>query len=430
MLIAASSVLLVVFIWAYWKNSIVYPIVIYLMWLAIYPLVTLVYYDVLNNPLIGITPYFSQSEIQDFGWVSISALVGVFASMIVFFRSIPQAVALTNESLEGRLFLICAVIFLGLVLFLVVYNKDIYLNSYVYQELRVSGFDSKISSVVNVVTFFEILFLVSMQAFIILNLKIKRAKKIIFIFLVIGCLYLGVKVAIGSRIMFVVYIISFVFWLQARGSIKGYRNITVVGLFLLLFLLMAFNMARNPDNGIAEAVADFGKEFVFASISALYSIGYANEANTPNLFSVISDSLISVVPSIFLGGGGEKSNLLSYEIWKDSIGGYTKISPIGGYYLPGQVYLFTDSIIFVFLFFFVYGWGLIAATKGLSRNVVWWKKLCCMQVMTFGVVFGMRTELWVLLKMYMQQFFILSIALYVIHGSITALKFNSQLRMR
>lgn len=405
-------VLLVAF-WAYWRDIVIEPVVIYTLWLAIYPLAALIYYDYLGNPLEGITPYFNDFEIRGFGFLSIAAIFGLLLSMLVFYRKplSPERFVRVNE-VKGKLFLFLSFVFFGLYISLVLYNKALYFDSYVYQELRVSGFDSKITNIINIVTLIETLFLVSVQSFLVLNLKIKSAKKIIFWIVLIGWFYLLIKLATGSRIMFVIFVVSVVFWLRARSGMSGYRNLTVVGAIFLIGLLVSFNVARNPSNGAIEAMADFGKEFVFASISGLYSFGYAAKPTTPDVFDVLRDSLVSVIPSFLLGGGAEKSKMLNYEVWKESIGGYTEISPIGGYYLPGQIYLFSHSCMAVFLFFFLYGFVLIKANRCLVADVIWWKKLCYMQVITFGVVFGMRTELWVLLKMYLQQFFFVSFFLY------------------
>ena len=404
---------------AYRNKSILQPVVIYGIWMSIYPITTLFYYRVLNNPLNAVVPDFNGQEIRKYAELSAAAIIGLIVSFAGLKIKRENGNPIPSEILQktrGKIFFVLSVIFLGVLYALAFKYRDIFLDAYVYQELRATNWDPRIANVVNQVTTIEILFLICIQAYLVLNTKSMEKRKIIKEILVIGLFYLALKIMIGSRILFVVYAISAVFCLvQIKSKIKYGKIVPSVLAFLVLLIL--FNMVRNPENGLSEAAADFGKEFVFASISAIYSVGYSGEPGTPNISAVIADTLTSIVPSSLFGGAENKFALLDYESWKESIGGYTAISPIGGYYLPGQIYLFTGSLMAVFIFFFFYGRILVAAQKSFKRSKNAWVRLVSLQILTFGVVFGVRTELWVLLKMYIQQFFILTFVLALIYSA-------------
>lgn len=291
---------------------------------------------------------------------------------------------------------------------LVLKYRAIFLDGYVYQNLRLSGWDPAIQNAINTVTTVEIVFLICVQSYLLFCFSSSDARRLPAFVFALMLIYFAIKIAIGSRILFVIFLLSIFYAQLARTVVFKRRHFVMTAIFAIpLFVL--FNYIRNPDGALLGALLDLGKEFVFASISALYSIDYAIEPTSPSLLQMVSDSVIAVVPSVFFGGASVKEQYLIYEVWKESIGGYTQISPIGGYYLPGQVFLGSNSLLVVFMFFFLYSRLLVKGERLLYTSGNLWSRLVGLQIVTFGVVFGVRTELWILLKMYIQQMVLLTV---------------------
>ncbi|MDF6450830.1 hypothetical protein NMT55_25115, partial [Escherichia coli] len=103
---------------------------------------------------------------------------------------------------------------------------------------------------------------------------------------------------------------------------------------MILVLFVAANYFRSLKGdslGFIGAIEQFTYEFLFATISSLYSINYVNIHNSPDTVGMLFDSIKGVIPSFLYGGSEIKKSMMTYEMWKSSIGGYRSISPVGGY---------------------------------------------------------------------------------------------------
>ena len=395
---------------AYKQNSLLEPITIYSLWISIYPIITLFYYKTLENPLWYVIPDFSKNEIEKYTQISAAATLGLIAANF----NQKKEKNITIKRIMNTSYLIKIAVIIITISYIYIYtNKEIFLNNYIYQEIRASNWDPKIANAINTLTALEIFFICCLQFFMATNsYEVTQRKHKAWIYL-LTIVYLIFKLIIGSRILFVVLALSLLYWTKKQTLKIKRSKFLALSLFAIL-LFIAFNGIRNSENSFIESSADLSKEFIFASVSALYSVEYAATPESPNLITITSDSLISLIPSALLPDGTSKTSLLNYEKWKEYIGGYRNISPIGGYFLPGQIFLVTNSLIAVFLFFYIYGKLLIHSLKIYRTSKSIFSALLTIQIITFGVIFGIRTELWVLLKMYLQQFIAFSLLFLLI----------------
>jgi hypothetical protein len=121
----------------------------------------------------------------------------------------------------------------------------------------------------------------------------------------------------------------------------------MICIFLLGFI--ATIRERPIELPTLTIIYNFFQEFINSTIDFVFAIDYVSRGQGPPLFWPLLDPLPSIIPSFVIPG--PKEDLYVFDTWLDSIGGAKYFSPTGGYFLPGQLYVFTGSIAGVFIYF-------------------------------------------------------------------------------
>ncbi|MGE9761910.1 hypothetical protein [Pseudomonas sp. PDM20] len=395
------------------RKEIYQPISIYTLWLSLYPIVSIILLEHFPDSIPEIVPKFANETIDRFKIISLTA-----TTALVLSSYLPQIKLTPREDFKavdniarGKFFKFLSTVLIALVVLSIATHKDIYLNGYIYQNLRASDWAPEIANAINTVTTLELLFLISLQGLFLSTPVEKLAKEKYF--KIIIATYIIIKILTGSRLLLVVLGLSFFYTSENFKRKKLNQSRAILLGIAILAMFTAFNLVRSPDSrNIAKATMNFSYEFLFASISALNSVELSGKPDTPDFFETLGDSIKSIVPSLIMGGANEKTSTLNYESWKSKIGGFQRISPVGGYYLPGQVYLTTSSLLSVFAYFLGLGSLLKLAERKIKSNTKLITKIIYLQICTFGIVFGARTEIWIYHKMYIQQFILTSFFIY------------------
>lgn len=395
------------------------PLYLYFLFLSIYPVSVYVYVNYMTaGNLPDVIPIFSDRTYKLFYFLSFfsilfMALGDFFASYFTRIDKVRYLPVLADNP-SSQIALLFSFMLLMFMYSYVFINREVFIDSYVYQLLRSEGFSSQISNKINVYSSLEVLFLISVFYLLLTLRSVKVVLVVLFAFLLL-------KLMIGSRLMLLPPLL-FLLWIQIQkadgiSSLKGVSFRKAVSyLFLLVLLFIAFNVIRAERSGgisLFVGLFNFLLEFVFATISSLYSISYVEVGNAPNGMLMSIDGFMASIPSVFFGGAEEKKLYLEYENWKRSIGGYSNISPVGGYFIVGQVFLMFKNVYFCFLFFLIYGFLLNLAEYKLKVSRSKFSKLFFSQVIFFGIIYGVRTEFWVLQKSIIQQYGVITLLFLV-----------------
>jgi len=413
-------VLYVFFIgWLLIKRDIGAPLGIYVVWFSLYPLITILYFNVITSYIdISYVDSFDPWLIQQFTSCSVFALLGLLVSYMVsrkYWKVESYTLAVDYPRILSVFLLSGLFTFFGLYLLVLLKYKNIFFDNYVYQYIRVENFDPAVLKAVSMVTSVEIIFIIFFQSLMVFYMNRPHNKKL---FIAMILLYAAVKFMVGSRLLLVVVFVSYyVTFLHKRVKIRFLYQILFVFCFIGFFML--FNLKRHGfESSALSGLMDLGLEFTYSSLSAINSIDFVASGNGLNILKLLNDFVFGLVPSVLLGGN--KSDYINFVSWVDDIGGFKNISPVGGYYLVGQVYLYSHSVLFILLFFIVYGSMIAICYRNIFSKTNLWVRLISLQAVSFGLVFGIRTELWVLSKMWIQQFILIPVVLGILY---TGMKF-------
>ncbi|HHS9487736.1 TPA: O-antigen polysaccharide polymerase Wzy [Raoultella ornithinolytica] len=388
------------------------PLYIYYIFLSFYPIVVCLYQALVPVSFLpDVVPLFSKEVYDKFYQLAFfSILLMAITDFLLTKISGINRRKYTPPNANKSYCQIMKAINLSLIvcLFLFVFiNKGLFIDSYIYQSLRVDDFSDKISGIIGLYNTLELFYILSLFFLIIIN---KERKYVIFSFV---C-FLVLKMLIGSRLMLVPPLLLYL-WVMVNDSESRktipFRKI-VIYLVLVLVLFVAANYFRSLKGdslGFIGAIEQFTYEFLFATISSLYSINYVHLNNSPGFWGMLFDSIKGVIPSFIYGGAEIKKSMMTYESWKSAIGGYRAISPVGGYYIVGQVYLWVKSSMVVYAFFISYAVLLHFSELYLKIKQNFLAKMIFAQMVFFGMVYGVRTEIWIFQKIYLQQFLLTTI---------------------
>ncbi|HDZ2070138.1 TPA: oligosaccharide repeat unit polymerase, partial [Klebsiella pneumoniae] len=383
------------------------PIYIYYIFLSLYPIVVCLYQALVPISFLpDVVPTFGKEIYHDFYQLTFfsilfMAITDLFLTRITGINrrkyTPPDVTKAYCQIMKVMNFILIASLFV-----FVFINKGLFIDSYVYQSLRVDDFSDKISGVIGLYNTIELFYILSLFFLVIIN---KHRKFVIFSFL---C-FLVLKMLIGSRLMLVPPLLLYL-WImindsESRRTIPFRKILVYLCLILVLFVAANYFRSLKGDSlGFIGAIEQFTYEFLFATISSLYSINYVNIHNSPDTVGMLFDSIKGVIPSFLYGGAEIKKSMMTYEMWKSSIGGYRSISPVGGYYIVGQVYLWLKSSLMVYIFFISYAALLHFSELYLKVKKNFLGKMIFSQMVFFGMVYGVRTEIWIFQKIYLQQF--------------------------
>lgn len=318
-----------------WKKLYVRPIVIYILFLFPYPLVPSIVFYLDLSVLYPWVPSFSEEVYMKALLISLVALFPL--SLLPYFmqKAITKAVFLPNSSfkLVKQVFL---VIFSLYMLFVLVNFKGFFINHY--------G-DIKTGIFFKIITLFDY-FLYSAFVYRLAYLpaqKLSRAELASLGF------YSLVKIASGGRMFLVTFILAYAVHYVKQ---KGENIISLVKLiplaFLMIFSLGFVVSIRERTFNIAKSFYSLSLEYMNCYISALKSSSLKEDFIDTH-YTFFLDPILSFIPS----GIFNRENFYFFK-FLDSIGGYYAYSPVGGQYLPHQVFLINPSFIFVFIYFFIY----------------------------------------------------------------------------
>jgi len=403
------------------RNRIVSPLIIYGVMISFYPLFTFMYYEVWGVDLLPkIFPNFSRETVLNFYIISFVAIIGLLIPEIFLgkkYNFVPIDYEFNFIKNSYSVFSSITFFISILMLFFVLYNKNIFLDQYIYQAIRSSGFDKSIVGILSLYTTLEVLYLMFFFFSFLLGNNKLNVKSILVLSLLVFAL---IKVMIGSRLMLVPIILLWLFLSNKnlKFSTTNLKKKIILGSLIPIFILFNIFRDRERQTTIFEGILNFSFEYVFASISALYSIDFVENNLYEDSYMMFLDGFLAVIPSFMLGGANFKYELMSFTNWVDGIGGYLYISPVGGYYLPGQIYLASQSILGVFLFFLLLGVMLIYFEKKLFLSKSVWKKAIAAQICCLLVVYGVRSELWIFEKVIIQQIILMIFLIWALWANI------------
>ena len=386
------------------------PIYIYYIFLSFYPVVVYLYQVLVPISFLpDVIPSFGQEIYHDFYQLAFFSILFMAITDLFLTRitGINRRKYTSPDVTKAYCQIMMNLILIVSLFVFVFINKGLFIDSYVYQSLRVADFSDKISGVIGLYNIIELFYILSLFFLMIIN---KHRKFVIFSFL---C-FLVLKMLIGSRLMLVPPLLLYL-WImindsESRRTIPFRKILVYLCLILVLFVAANYFRSLKGDSlGFIGAIEQFTYEFLFATISSLYSINYVNIHNSPDTVGMLFDSIKGVIPSFLYGGSEIKKSMMTYEMWKSSIGGYRSISPVGGYYIVGQVYLWLKSFLMVYIFFILHAILLHFSELYLKVKKNFLGKMIFSQMVFFGMIYGVRTEIWIFQKIYLQQFLITTV---------------------
>lgn len=206
----------------------------------------------------------------------------------------------------------------------------------------------------------------------------------------------------GNRTALVMHFLV-IFWrYYSQHGLKLIEKFLVklVGIAAAIVILGAISLYRQGGvdfmNALMEGYTLIIYEFSGALISGLYSVQHVQSGDGPPLLLGLLDPVWGTIPSFLIP---LKRELLTFHTWLEGTGGgYYRLSPVGGFYTAGNLYLITGSLLGVFVYFSLFSsllvWGYrnlfqaqpIALTRALlSVSLVLW--------------LGLRYEYWIIGKM-------------------------------
>jgi hypothetical protein len=350
---------LALFISFFVDSSYIRPVNIYLLIMNFYVFTSAIciWIDISNlidtSDLFS-TPFSLQNFLQAFriGLVSLVAI----SWPLVFRKSdesftLPESFIERNSNqvfLNAMLFLMFIAL-LGLCWYIYIHRADLIEQYKVALLAETFKEEVQIKNIKKFVGFYNSIFIVLILMYIVYNPTWFSSK----IFWAESFVILLVNAILGSR-QTLVALSAMIFWrYYVQRGIKWLdsKAFKISGLAICIFLLafIAAIRERPIELPTLTVVYNFFYEFINSSIDFVFAIDYMSRGKGPPLFWPLLDPLPSVIPSFLIPG--QKADLYVFDTWLDSIGGAKNFSPTGGYFLPGQLYLFTGSIAGVFIYF-------------------------------------------------------------------------------
>jgi hypothetical protein len=226
-------------------------------------------------------------------------------------------------------------------------------------------------------------------------------KKIFWLILLV---YFVFKARIGGR-WAMADVTFLLFWRYYIERKTGWIDKAYVKFFCMLAAVFILGLIALKREGRLEVYYDTGsyltplvmlsKEFINCSFSLLYSVYYISRDAGPPLIWPLFDPVISLLPSFMFPG---REDLFFFKNWFKAIGGLRNFSPMGGTFLPGQIYLFTGSLVAVGIFFFLLARMYHYLSMKLlhrPRKLDQMQGLIGLSVLTIA---GVRADYWIFMK--------------------------------
>jgi hypothetical protein len=168
-----------------------------------------------------------------------------------------------------------------------------------------------------------------------------------------------------------------------------------------LFLMGAISGYRERNIDLLAALTENYYAIIFefgnCIYSSLTSVEEILNGTGPPVFWGLLDPIIGLIPTFLIPG---KKELITFHTWIENLpGGYDEIAPVGGFFLPGNLYLVTGgSLIGVFIYFSLFSILLILAYRYLFQV----GKVALMRglmVVSLICIMGLRYEYWIIVKM-------------------------------
>ena len=160
--------------------------------------------------------------------------------------------------------------------------------------------------------------------------------------------YALVKIGSGGRMFLLVFVLAYLvhFVKQNGDKVLSLSKFIPVSLFTIFGLGFIVSI-RERTFDVAKSFYSLSLEFLNCYISALKTASLSEDFIGTN-YTFFLDPILSFIPS----GIFDRENFYFFR-FLDSIGGYYAYSPIGGQYLPHQIFLIHPSYVFVFIYFLV-----------------------------------------------------------------------------
>lgn len=341
-------------------------------------------------------PFFSTQEYLQGFRIGLVSLVGI--SMAIPPRSNifkkPEYVTDSQREQMFSKFLIFVLILVGIFQFYYIYqNRDIFLEKYIMEE-ELAKLDKYIF-----VTYLDWLIFALILGYSTYNQNWYKSK-VYWLFLIY---YLAIKSLTGFRYP-IAFIMLMLFWQYYRiNKITWlgkplYKIIIFVSVLFglgYMVILRGTGQSQYAESSIfLQSFVNLFIEFFGGTVNTFYSVRYVQQNMGPPLILPFFDPLLAILPTFIFP---EKYELLYYYNWHQLIG-MKNYNPFGGVFMPGQIYLFTHSLIGVALFFYLLtrlfhwaSWKLVHSSRKIDQ-------VRCLSVLSILLLTGIRTEYWIYVK--------------------------------
>lgn len=395
-------------------SSFIRPVYIYLFMANMYVIFITegLWFDrMLFNPYLEI---FTKAEFLEGFRICLVSLLGIAfplargKSKEIYKPSKPQGDYASNVVYTKALLFLNMLAIVGEGLYIYT-NRKLFLESYILSIRHEVGYKEAHLMAMPVEYFDNLIFSFSLL-YIVYNTKWSFSK----LFWSEVVLFSMLHMMTGSRkLMVILWLLIFWRYYTQHGIKWLDRTLVKLGGLVLALLFMGCIgvwRSTNLEFTILQALIYISNEFSFGIISTLYSVHYFWLGVGPPLFLPLLDGITGLIPTFLIP---EKLDLLIWRSWLDSIGGHEKFCPIGGVHLPSQLYLFTGSLLGVFVFFYLFSLFLQQAYRNLFAD----RKIDIMRGLTAASmisIFSLRSEFWLQLKMIILWWGVLPLSLYFI----------------
>jgi hypothetical protein len=312
------------------------PSFIYCMVMMMYPMVTLLIEALHLHILYPWVPVYKDADYVRFCEVSLAAIVPLY--VVAFFSSkrlYPlESIQVRSIGLNGfeKRFLTFA--FLVYFAYVATHLGEIFGAS--YREFQVSG-GMKALAAMDYLVFFALL----LRLPLISHDFSKFEKSMLLI-------YFAVKLFTGGRMFMVTIGLALLLFYIAKNRPSAKRVRGLLRLSPLVVLLMGLAVYfREKNANLLMMGYSLSQEYVNSTMGALKVAQLSLSSEREQHLDMLLDPLLSMIPSTIY----ERSNFAYFAYIDEKFGGWQNYNPIGGSYLPNEVFLVYPNLSFVFVYF-------------------------------------------------------------------------------
>ncbi|MDD2775818.1 MAG: hypothetical protein PHU06_07675 [Gallionella sp.] len=312
------------------------PTFIYCLVMMLYPIVTLGM-DVLKLHLLypWVKTYADVDYVR-FAQISLAAIMPLY--LLAFFSSkglqrleCMQVKSIFLNGFERQFLIFVFVIYFA---YAAVNAKQILFGG--YAEFQAAGGHKSLAAM-DYLIFFALLLRLP-----VITLDFSKAEKVLML------LYFGFKLVSGGR-MFMVTIgmaMLLVYMAKHRPTPQRVRKMLLFSPLVAVLMGLAV-LFREKSSNFLMAGFSLSQEYINSTMGALKVAHNSVTGEGEEHLDMLLDPILSMIPSVVY----ERSNFAYFAYIEERFGGWQGYNPIGGSYLPHEVFLIYPNLLFVFAYF-------------------------------------------------------------------------------